>query len=37
VLVCCQNEGGEPIAEGELVGVDWTNDAVRFVATETRQ
>ncbi len=37
VLVCCQNEGGEPIAEGEHVGVDWTNDAIRFVATETRQ
>ena len=37
VLVCCQNEGGEPIAEGERVGVDWTNDAIRFVQTEARQ
>ena len=37
VLACCQNEGGEPIAEGQHVGVDWTNDAIRFVATETRQ
>jgi putative spermidine/putrescine transport system ATP-binding protein len=36
VLVCCQNEGDEPIAEGETVGIDWKSEAVRFVASEAR-
>lgn len=36
VLVCCQNEGDEPIAEGEAVGLDWKSEAVRFVARDAR-
>jgi len=36
ILVCCQNEGDEPIAEGESVGIDWKSEAVRFVAQEAR-
>lgn len=36
MLVCCQNEGDEPIAEGETVGIDWKSEAVRFVAQEAR-
>ncbi|CAB3729069.1 ABC transporter ATP-binding protein [Trinickia soli] len=36
VLVCCQNEGDEPLAEGESVGIDWKSEAVRFVAREAR-
>jgi putative spermidine/putrescine transport system ATP-binding protein len=36
VLVCCQNEGDEPIAEGESVGIDWKREAVRFVARDAR-
>ncbi|CAN7370184.1 ABC transporter ATP-binding protein [Trinickia sp. LjRoot230] len=34
VLVCCQNEGDEPVAEGQAVGVDWANDAIRLVEME---
>jgi putative spermidine/putrescine transport system ATP-binding protein len=36
VLVCCQNEGTEPLAEGATVGVDWNSDAIRFVQREAR-
>jgi putative spermidine/putrescine transport system ATP-binding protein len=36
MLVCCQNEGGEPFAEGDAVGVDWTSDAVRFIEEDAR-
>ncbi|MGN6667650.1 MAG: ABC transporter ATP-binding protein [Trinickia sp.] len=36
VLVCCQNEGDEPIAEGEAVGIDWKREAVRFVSRDAR-
>jgi putative spermidine/putrescine transport system ATP-binding protein len=36
VLVCCQNEGTEPLAEGAAVGVDWNSDAIRFVQREAR-
>jgi putative spermidine/putrescine transport system ATP-binding protein len=36
VLVCCQNEGDEPIAEGQAVGIDWKREAVRFVARDAR-
>ncbi|QCP48965.1 ABC transporter ATP-binding protein [Trinickia violacea] len=36
MLVCCQNEGGEPFAEGDAVGVDWTSDAVRFIDEDAR-
>ena len=36
VLVCCQNEGDEPIAEGRAVGIDWKREAVRFVARDAR-
>ncbi|VVD60287.1 Fe3+/spermidine/putrescine ABC transporter ATP-binding protein [Pandoraea pneumonica] len=32
VLVCCQNEGGEPLTEGAPVGLDWHAEAVRFIA-----
>ncbi|ALS63358.1 ABC transporter ATP-binding protein [Pandoraea norimbergensis] len=32
VLVCCQNEGGEPLTEGASVGLDWHTEAVRFIA-----
>jgi len=32
VLVCCQNEGGEPLSEGAPVGLDWQAEAVRFVS-----
>ncbi|VVE51333.1 spermidine/putrescine ABC transporter ATPase [Pandoraea capi] len=32
VLVCCQNEGGEPLNEGSPVGLDWHPESVRFVA-----
>ena len=32
VLVCCQNEGGEPLGEGAPVGLDWQAQSVRFVA-----
>jgi putative spermidine/putrescine transport system ATP-binding protein len=31
VLVCCQNEGTEPLAEGAAVGVDWNSEAIRFI------
>ncbi|MFL6667517.1 MAG: ABC transporter ATP-binding protein, partial [Burkholderia ambifaria] len=34
VLVCCQNEGAEPLAEGAPVGVDWHSDAVRVMRRE---
>ncbi|TKC92298.1 ABC transporter ATP-binding protein [Trinickia terrae] len=34
VLVCCQNEGVEPLAEGAPVGVDWHSDAVRMMRRE---
>ena len=34
MLVCCQNEGGEPLAEGDAVGVDWNSDALRFIEHE---
>lgn len=34
VLVCCQNEGDEPIAEGETVGIDWKREAVRLVGRD---
>ncbi|HVW51284.1 MAG TPA: ABC transporter ATP-binding protein [Trinickia sp.] len=36
ILVCCQNEGDEPLAEGETVGIDWKSEAVRFVARDAR-
>jgi putative spermidine/putrescine transport system ATP-binding protein len=36
VLVCCQNEGTEPLPEGATVGVDWNSDAIRFVQREAR-
>jgi len=36
ILVCCQNEGDEPLAEGDAVGIDWKSDAVRFVARDAR-
>ena len=36
VLVCCQNEGDEPIAEGQSVGIDWKREAVRFIARDAR-
>jgi putative spermidine/putrescine transport system ATP-binding protein len=36
VMVCCQNEGTEPLAEGAAVGVDWNSDAIRFVQREAR-
>lgn len=32
VLVCCQNEGGEPLDEGAPVGLDWQSEAVRFIS-----
>lgn len=32
VLVCCQNEGGEPLGEGASVGLDWQAEAVRFIS-----
>ncbi|WP_321915599.1 ABC transporter ATP-binding protein [Paraburkholderia sp. J11-2] len=35
MLVCCQNEGKEPLAEGEQVGIDWHSDAVRFIHKES--
>ncbi|WMY12018.1 ABC transporter ATP-binding protein [Paraburkholderia phenoliruptrix] len=31
VLVCCQNEGNEPLPEGAAVGVDWNSEAIRFI------
>jgi putative spermidine/putrescine transport system ATP-binding protein len=31
VFVCCQNDGGEPLSEGQAVGIDWNSDALRFV------
>ncbi|MFL9888467.1 ABC transporter ATP-binding protein [Paraburkholderia agricolaris] len=31
VLVCCQNEGTEPLPEGAAVGVDWNSEAIRFI------
>ena len=31
VLVCSQNEGTEPVAEGAMVGIDWHRDAVRVI------
>ena len=31
VLVCSQNEGTEPVAEGAMVGIDWHRDAVRVL------
>jgi putative spermidine/putrescine transport system ATP-binding protein len=31
VLVCSQNEGTEPVAEGEAVGIDWHRDSVRVI------
>ena len=34
VLVCCQNEGTEPLAEGAPVGIDWHSDAVRVMRRE---
>ncbi|WP_133646190.1 ABC transporter ATP-binding protein [Paraburkholderia flava] len=34
VLVCCQNEGNEPLAEGAPVGIDWNSDAIRFIQRE---
>ncbi|MBU9339018.1 ABC transporter ATP-binding protein [Burkholderia multivorans] len=34
VLVCCQNEGAEPLAEGAPVGIDWHSDAVRVMRRE---
>jgi putative spermidine/putrescine transport system ATP-binding protein len=34
VLVCCQNEGDEPLAEGAKVGIDWHSDAIRFIRRE---
>jgi len=34
ILVCCQNEGDEPLAEGEQVGIDWNSDALRFIQQE---
>jgi putative spermidine/putrescine transport system ATP-binding protein len=34
ILVCCQNEGDEPLAEGTQVGIDWHSDALRFIAQE---
>ncbi|MGN6650811.1 ABC transporter ATP-binding protein [Trinickia sp.] len=36
VLVCCQNAGDEPIAEGQSVGIDWKREAVRFVARDAQ-
>ena len=36
VLVCCQNEGDDPVAEGQSVGIDWKREAVRFVAGDAR-
>ncbi|WP_206996718.1 ABC transporter ATP-binding protein [Trinickia mobilis] len=36
MLVCCQNEGGEPFSEGDAVGVDWASDAVRFIEKDVR-
>ncbi|MBU6488167.1 MAG: TOBE domain-containing protein, partial [Burkholderiales bacterium] len=36
ILVCCQNEGDEPLAEGDSVGIDWKSEAVRFVARDAR-
>jgi putative spermidine/putrescine transport system ATP-binding protein len=36
ILVCCQNEGDEPLSEGETVGIDWKSEAVRFVARDAR-
>ncbi|WP_118184481.1 ABC transporter ATP-binding protein [Paraburkholderia phosphatilytica] len=34
MLVCCQNEGNEPLAEGDHVGIDWHSDALRFIPLE---
>jgi len=31
MLVCSQNEGSEPVAEGATVGIDWSADAVRVI------
>jgi putative spermidine/putrescine transport system ATP-binding protein len=31
VLVCCQNEGAEPLPEGAAVGIDWNSEAIRFI------
>jgi putative spermidine/putrescine transport system ATP-binding protein len=31
VMVCSQNEGTEPVAEGAMVGIDWHRDAVRVI------
>jgi putative spermidine/putrescine transport system ATP-binding protein len=31
MLVCSQNEGSEPVAEGATVGIDWNEDAVRVI------
>jgi putative spermidine/putrescine transport system ATP-binding protein len=36
VLICCQNEGTEPLDEGAAVGVDWNSDAIRFIQREAR-
>ncbi|WP_042300389.1 ABC transporter ATP-binding protein [Paraburkholderia kururiensis] len=35
MLVCCQNEGKEPLAEGDQVGIDWHSDAIRFIQQES--
>ncbi|WP_414441904.1 ABC transporter ATP-binding protein [Burkholderia sp. 22PA0099] len=34
MLACCQNEGGEPLAEGAAVGIDWRSEAVRVIRQE---
>jgi putative spermidine/putrescine transport system ATP-binding protein len=34
MLVCCQNEGDEPFAEGATVGIDWRSDALRLIGQE---
>ncbi|MEK6346739.1 MAG: TOBE domain-containing protein, partial [Burkholderia sp.] len=34
MLACCQNEGGEPLAEGATVGIDWRSEAVRVIRQE---
>jgi putative spermidine/putrescine transport system ATP-binding protein len=36
VLVCCQNEGTEPLPEGAAVGVDWNSEAIRFIQRDAQ-